>query len=119
MESPGPAVITRGTSKSEVSRRFVVKTTAQLEVWRTTPLDALDLVALLIDSVLVADHRIGVALGIDNTGQEHALGVRAGATENATTCQSLLANLQSRGLRTDRSLLLVIDGSKALHRAVT
>jgi putative transposase len=27
--------------------------------------------------------------------------------------------LQSRGLRTDRSLLVILDGSKALHKAVT
>jgi transposase-like protein len=117
---PLPAsMATRGTSKSAVSRRFVVKTTAQLETWRTTPLDGLDLVALLIDSVQIADHCIVVALGIDATGQKHALGLWEGSTENATVCQGLLANVQSRGLRTDRSLLIIIDGSKALHRAVT
>jgi transposase-like protein len=58
------------------------------------------------------------ALGIDTTGQKHVLGLWDGATENATLCQSLLANLQSRGLRTDRSLLVLLDGSKALHKAV-
>ena len=119
LEPAGPAVVTRGTSKSAVSRRFVVKTAGQLEAWRTTPLDGLDLVALLIDSVHVADHCIVVALGIDATGRKHALGLWEGSTENATVCQSLLANLQSRGLRTDRSLLIILDGSKALHRAVT
>ncbi|NQW04253.1 MAG: transposase, partial [Acidobacteria bacterium] len=46
------------------------------------------------------------------------LGLWDGATENATLCQSLLANLQSRGLRTDRSLLVILDGSTALHKAV-
>jgi putative transposase len=119
LECVGPAVITRGTSKSAVSRRFVVNTAAQLEAWRTTPLDGLDLVALLVDSVHVADHCIIVALGIDATGRKHALGLWEGSTENATVCQSLLANVQSRGLRTDRSLLVILDGSKALHRAVT
>jgi putative transposase len=38
-----------------------------------------------------------------------------GSTENATVCQGLLANLQSRGLRTDRSLLVILDGSKAVR----
>lgn len=117
---PLPAsMATRGTSKSTVSRRFVVKTTARLETWHTTPLNRLDLVALLIDSVQIADHCIVVALGIDATGHKHALGLWEGSTENATVCQGLLANLQSRGLRTDRSLLIIIDGSKALHRAAT
>src|SRR2546425_624214 len=60
-----------------------------------------------------------VALGIDHTGAKHALGLWDGSTENAAICQSLLADLQSRGLRTDRSLLVLLDGSKALHKAVT
>jgi transposase-like protein len=47
------------------------------------------------------------------------LGIWDGSTENTALCQSLLANLQSRGLRTDRSLLVLTDGSKALHKAVT
>jgi putative transposase len=59
-----------------------------------------------------------VALGIAADGLKHALGLWDGSTENATVCQSLLANLQSRGLRTDSSVLVMIDGSKALRRAV-
>src|SRR2546422_5243278 len=110
---------TRGTSKSAVSRRFVAKTAAQLDTWRSTALDALDLVALLIDGVHIGDHCVVVALGIDHTGQKHALGLWEGSTENAAVCQSLLADLQSRGLRTDRSLLVILDGSKAVHKAVT
>ena len=96
-------MVSRGTSKSAVSRRFVAKTAAQLAAWRSTALDGLDL----------------VALGIDTTGGKHALGLWDGSTENAAVCQSLLADLQSRGLRTDRSLLVILDGSKALHKAVT
>src|SRR5437773_955021 len=116
---PLPATMaTRGTSKSAVSRRFVAKTAAQLDAWRSTALDALDLVALLIDGVNIGEHCIVVALGIDKTGAKHALGLWDGSTENATVCQSLLADLQSRGLRTDRSLLVILDGSKALHKAV-
>jgi putative transposase len=107
----------RVASKSAVSRRFVVQTTAQLEKWRSRPLVDLDLVALL-DGLHVGDHCLVAALGIDATGQKHVLGLWDGATENAALCQSLLANLQSRWLRTDRSLLVLLDGSKALHKAV-
>ena len=60
-----------------------------------------------------------VALGIDVTGQKHALGVWEGSTEHTTVCQGLLTNLQSRGLRTERSVLVILDGAKALHTAVT
>jgi transposase-like protein len=116
---PVPAdVVSRGTSKSSVSRRFVAKTTAQLAAWQSVPLDALDVVALLIDGVHVGDHCLIVALGIAADGQKHALGLWDGSTENATVCQGLLANLQSRGLRTDRSLLVIVDGSKAVRKAV-
>jgi putative transposase len=118
LEPTGAAIRTRGTSKSAVSRRFVVKTRSQLAAWRSTALDALDLVALLIDGVHIGEHCIVVALGIDTTGGKHALGLWDGSTENAAVCQSLLADLQSRGLRTDRSLLVILDGSKALHKAV-
>src|ERR1700681_1293610 len=109
----------RGTSKSAVSRRFVAKTAAQLDTWQSTALDTLDLVALLIDGVHIGEHCIVVALGIDHTGAKQALGLWEGSTENAAVCQSLLADLQSRGLRTDRSLVVILDGSKALHKAVT
>jgi transposase-like protein len=115
---PLPAgVVSRGTSKRSVSRRFVVKTTAQLRAWQAAPLDGLDLVALLLDGVHIGEHCLIVALGIAADGQKHALGLWDGATENATVCQSLLANLQSRGLRTDRSLLVILDGAQALHKA--
>lgn len=111
-------VTSRGTSKSAVSRRFVAKTRAQLETWQARPLDGLDLVGLLLDGVHVGEHCLIVALGIAADGEKHALGLGDGSTENATVCQSLLSNLQSRGLRTDRSLLVILDGSKALRKAV-
>ena len=62
------------------------------------------------------NHRL---LGIDKMGAKHPLGLWEGATENATVCQGLLTNLGSRGLRTDRSLLVIVDGAKALDTAVT
>jgi putative transposase len=111
-------VASRGTSKSAVSRRFVAKTTAQLQVWQSAPLDGLDLIGLLVDGVHVGDHCLIVALGIGVDGRKHALGLWEGSTENATVCQGLLANLQSRGLRTNRSLLVILDGSQALRKAV-
>lgn len=118
LEPVGATVRTRGTSKSAVSRRFVARTAAQLASWQAAPLDGLDLVALMIDGVSIADHCVVVALGIDATGRKHALGLWEGSTENATVCQQLLSNLRDRGLRTDRSLLVVLDGSKALRKAV-
>jgi transposase-like protein len=111
-------VVSRGVSKSAVSRRFVAKTAAQLAAWQATPLEPLDLVGLVLDGVHIREHCVLVALGISADGTKHALGLWEGSTENATVCQRLLANLQDRGLRTDRSLLVILDGSKALRKAV-
>ena len=116
---PVPATMrSRGTSKSAVSRHFVAKTAAQLAAWQAASLEALDLVGLLIDGVHIGEHCLIVALGIAADGQKHALGLWDGSTENARVCQDLLANLHSRGLRTDRSLLVILDRSKALRNAV-
>ena len=96
LEPLGADVTTGGTSKSAVSRRFVAQTQAQLDAWRATPLDALDLVGLLIDGVHVGGHCIVVALGIDKMGAKHPLGLWEGATENATVCQGLDQSRQPR-----------------------
>ena len=108
----------RGTSKSTVSRRFVARTRVQLETWQARALDDLAVAVLLLDGVHVGDHCLIVALAVTEDGTKHALGLWEGATENSTVCQSLLANLQSRGLRTDRSVLVILDGAKALRKAV-
>ena len=76
-----------------MSRRFVAKTAARLHAWRATSLDALDLVALLIDGVRVGEHCIVVAVGIDHMCRKHALGLWDGSTENTAVCQSLLPDL--------------------------
>ena len=90
LEPLGADVTTRGTSKSAVSRRVVAQTQAQLDAWRATPLDALDLVGLLIDGVHVGGHCIVVARGIDKMGAKHPLGLWEGATENATVLSGAL-----------------------------
>jgi putative transposase len=118
LEPLPPGVRERGTSRSAVSRHFVVSTKATLQRWQSAPLEHLDLVALLLDGVQLGGQCLVVALGIAADGTKHALGLWDGSTENATVCESLLTNLQSRGLRTDRSLLVILDGSKALRKAV-
>jgi len=115
---PVDNVKTRGTSKSAVSRRFVALTEKQLEQVMTADLTRADLAVLMIDGIHMGDHVVLVALGIDVDGTKHVLGVHEGATENATACKDLLAKLAERGLRTDQSVLVVIDGSKALINAV-
>jgi transposase-like protein len=51
-------------------------------------------------------------------GTKHVLGLWEGTTENSSVAKALLRDLVGRGLPTDRALLVVIDGSKALRKAV-
>ena len=111
-------VAARGTSKSAVSRRFVAATERQMGEWLGRDLSQLDLVVLMLDGIHIDEHVLLVALGIDTVGTKHVLGVREGATENAASCTALLTDLRERGLPTDRPILAVIDGAKALARAV-
>lgn len=108
----------RGTSKSSVSRRFVKLTAARLQALLNAPLNDLDLVVVYIDGIAVGEHTIVAALGVDMDGKKHVLGLWEGATENAAVCRALLTNLVERGLDPSRGLLVVIDGSKALRKAV-
>jgi putative transposase len=107
-----------GTSKSAVSRRFVAATEHALAELLAADLSGLDLVALMVDGIWVAEHCCVVALGITLDGTKIPLGLVEGATENATVVRDLLAGLRDRGLNATRPILVVIDGAKALRRAV-
>jgi putative transposase len=59
-----------------------------------------------------------VALGIGIDGTKHPLALVEGSTENATPVRDLLVGLRERGLDTTRPILAVLDGAKALAKAV-
>ena len=106
------------TSKSAVSRRFVAMTETALAELLAADLSGLDLVALMIDGVHFAESCCVVALGIGIDGVKHPLALVEGSTENATLVTDLLVDLRGRGLDVTRPMLVGIDGSKALHKAV-
>ncbi|MEE2061691.1 IS256 family transposase [Rhodococcus artemisiae] len=106
------------TSKSAVSRKFVAMTETALTDLLAADLSGLDLVAIMIDGVHFADTCCVVALGIDSGGAKHPLALVDGGTENATTVTALLTGLRERGLDVTRPVLVGIDGSAALRKAV-
>ena len=120
LEPAGQAVesAAASTSKSAVSRRFVAATEAALAELMARRLDDLDLVALMIDGVHFGEHTCVVALGIGSDGTKHPLAVEEGSTENATLATDLITGLRDRGLDVTRPILAVLDGAKALSRAV-
>jgi len=107
-----------GTSKSAVSRRCVAMTHTALAELMSADLSGLDLVWLMIDGVGFGEHCCVVALGIGIDGTKHPLALVEGSTENATLVSGLLVDLRERGLDVTRPMLVGIDGSKALRKAV-
>jgi putative transposase len=108
----------RATTKSSVSRRFVALSTAKLKEWLATDLSGLDLLVIQIDGLRVGEHVLVAAIGIDWAGDKHVLALALGATENAAVVKALLADLTERGLDPKVCRLFIVDGAKALSRAV-
>src|SRR5947207_3172297 len=120
LEPAGQAVeeAAASTSKSAVSRRFVAATETALAELMSRRLDDLDLVAFMVDGVHFGEHICVVALGIGIDGTKYPLAVEEGSTENATLVTGLITGLRDRGLDVTKPILAVLDGAKALSRAV-
>jgi len=120
LEPAGQAIedAAASVSKSAVSRRFVAATETALAELMSKRLDDLDLVAFMVDGVHFGEHTCVVALGIGIDGTKHPLAVEEGSTENATLATDLITGLRDRGLDVTRPILAVLDGAKALSRAV-
>ena len=114
-----PAPKGAGVSKSAASRRFVALSAERMKDWMATDLSKLDLLVIQIDGIHIREDLVLLAaVGVDGEGEKHPLAVMEGATENAAVCQALLDNLTERGLDPQPYRLFVIDGSKALAKAI-
>ena len=107
-----------GLEKSAVSEHFIEASRAKLKDMMESRLDKLRLCALLIDATPFEGQQMVAALGIGQDGRKMILGIRQGATENATVVGELLGDLVSRGLDFTEPRLYVLDGGKALTAAV-
>ena len=118
-EGDVPAPAGSGVSKSAASRHFVALSAARMKEWMTSDLSKLDLLVVQIDGIHMTGELVLVAaIGIDGEGVKHPLGLIEGATENAAVVQALIDNLVARGLDPGVSRLFIIDGSKALSKAI-
>jgi transposase-like protein len=109
---------TVGIAKSSVSRRFIRASRDALQAPMGRRFDDVDILAVWIDGIVVDDHHILAAVGVDAEGEKHLLGLAQGSSENAQVAKDLLASLIERGIGPDRVRLFVIDGSKALRAAI-
>src|ERR1700758_3470289 len=107
-----------GLEKSAISEHFIEASRAKLKEMMERRLDKMRLCALLIDATPFAGQQLVVALGISEDGRKTILGIRQGATENATVVGELLGDLVERGLDFSEPRLYVLDGGKALTTAV-
>jgi transposase-like protein len=106
------------TSKSTVSELFIERTRTALSELMGRRLDDVRLAVMMLDGLEIAERTHVVALGISTEGVKIPLGLWEGSTENATLASMLLADLVDRGLDPDQAILFVIDGGKALRKAI-
>ena len=107
-----------GIEKSAVSENFIQASRDKVKQLMERRLNELRLCAVLIEGTAFKDRQMIVALGIGCDGRKTVLGLREGASENATVAGALLSDLLERGLDFSPPRLYVLDGSKALHAAV-
>jgi transposase-like protein len=106
------------TAKSTVSELFIERTRSALSELMDRRLDDVRLAVMMLDGLEIAERTHVVALGISTDGVKIPLGLWEGSTENATLARTLLADLVDRGLDPEQAILFVIDGGKALRRAI-
>ncbi|MDM8007057.1 MAG: IS256 family transposase [Phycisphaerae bacterium] len=105
-------------SKSNVSREFIEASEQTLKELCERRLEGQDILIVYLDGLVFGPTHVLVALGVDPQGYKHVLGLREGSSENTTVVKDLLTDIVSRGLDPGRRRLFVIDGSKALRRAI-
>jgi putative transposase len=107
-----------GVEKSAVSEQFIEASREKLREVMERRLEKLELFAILIDGTEFKGHCLVVALGINKDGRKTVLGLREGATENATVVSELLSDLAGRRLDFTIPRLYVLEGAKALQAGV-
>jgi transposase-like protein len=108
----------RSTSKSSVSRTFIERTRVSFRELISRRLDDVRLAVMMVDGIDLGERTNVVALGITTEGVKIPLGLWEGSTENAAVATALLSDLVERGLDPEQGILFVIDGAKALRKAI-
>lgn len=107
-----------GLSRGAVDRQFMTASKKKLEELMTRRFENKCFVAIGIDGTPMGGEMVVNAIGIKDTGEKEVMGIWQGTTENAELCKALIEDLVERGLSTEHKILFVIDGSKALRKAI-
>lgn len=108
-----------GMSSSQVSRDFVDQSEEALKNFCERTFEDHTFVALLIDGKYLSSQQMVVALGITDKGIKIPLDFIQTSSENSRAIGQLLKRLKEKKFFFDEGLLVVIDGSKGIHKAVT
>jgi putative transposase len=108
-----------GLEKSTTSDHFIEASRRKLDQLMKRSLADIPLAVLIVDGTIFQGEHMIVAIGIDRFGHKIVLGIRQGSTENATVVGGLLGELAERGVNFNQPRLYVIDGSKAIRRAIS
>lgn len=107
-----------GLSQSSVSKKFIEASGQALKEFQERDISQHDIIALLIDGKHLAKQQVIIALGITMEGEKIALGFIQSSSENSRPIKQFLKNLISRGLKYDKGILCVTDGSKGIKKAL-
>lgn len=107
-----------GLKKSTVSKAFMRGSKQALEDINGKDLSKQNWFCVMIDGIEFKQKHVIVAMGIDVNGRKHILGLREGSSEHHELCKDLLQSLIDRNLPQEADILFVLDGSKALRKAV-
>jgi transposase-like protein len=107
-----------GISKSQVSRETIESGERLLKDLAERDFSDKEILVVYLDGIQFSHYHVIGAVGVDTDGHKHVLGLREGASENAVVVKELLEELVERGVKPDRRRLFVIDGSKALRKAI-
>jgi transposase-like protein len=107
-----------GLEKTTTSDHFIEASRKKLDQLMQRSLEHVALAVMVIDGTIFKGQNLVVAIGVDRLGHKIVLGLRQGATENATVVGGLLGELAERGVDFTKPRLYVIDGSKAIYAAI-
>jgi len=117
-ESSSLAAEAFGISASNLSKRFKRGSAEKLRQLQTRSLSQYDIIAIFIDAKRYAEDGIVVALGVTMAGEKIILGVEQIHSENSRAIIQWLDKLIERGLKFEKGILFIIDGSKGIKKAI-
>ena len=107
-----------GVSPSAVSRKLVDLTATKRKVFQERSLGTCKPFAIFLDTIHRGSEAFLVALGVDLSGEQMALGFWQGSSENHEIGEALFRDLERRGLALSRRILFVTDGGSGLLKAL-